>query len=86
MREVPALPWTLGRILNLRVDLLNRKGAQLCLERGAICVPPLPIVNPAGYCRDGFHANEMGYDAWADHMIAHFDYEPRTSPAVAAYL
>lgn len=86
LREVPALPWPLGSILNMRAGLLNRKGAQLCLERGAICVPPLPNTDPAGYCRDGFHANEAGYDAWADHMIAHMDMEPRSSPAVAELL
>ena len=86
MSGVPALPTILGRVLNLRVKLLNRKGAQLCVERGAICVPPLPSVNPDGFCRDGFHANEAGYDAWADHMIAHFDYTPRTSPAAKPFL
>ena len=86
MSGVPALPTILGRVLNLRVKLLNRKGAQLCVERGAICVPPLPTVNPDGFCRDGFHANEAGYDAWADHMIAHFDYTPRTSPAAKPFL
>ena len=86
VRHAPALPEPLGSILNLRVKLLNRKGAQLCLERGAVCVPPLPVVDPAGYCRDGFHANEAGYNAWADHMIAHLDRQPRTSPAVAEFL
>jgi lysophospholipase L1-like esterase len=86
VRCAPALPEPLGSIMNLRVRLLNRKGAQLCLERGAVCVPPMPVVDPAGYCRDGFHANESGYDAWADHMIAHLDYEPRTSPAVWEFL
>ncbi|NKB50897.1 MAG: SGNH/GDSL hydrolase family protein [Rhizobiaceae bacterium] len=86
MRKVPALPSALGYILNLRAGLLNRKGAQLCVERGAVCVPPLQDVRPEGYCRDGFHASELGYDAWADHMIEHFDYEPRTSPAAAPFI
>jgi lysophospholipase L1-like esterase len=86
MRNVPALPKVLGHILNLRVQLLNRKGAQLCVERGAVCVPPLPNVQAEGYCRDGFHANEAGYDAWADHMIAYFDHTPRSSPAAKPFL
>ena len=86
MRHVPALPLSLGKILNLRVLLLNRKGAQLCVERGAVCVPPLPNVQPEGYCRDGFHANEAGYDAWADHMIDHFDHTPRSTPAAAPFI
>lgn len=86
MRKVPALPATLGFILNLRVRLLNRKGAQLCVERGAICIPPLPIVRPEGYCRDGFHASELGYDAWADHLIDHFDHTPRSTPAAAPFI
>ena len=86
MGGVPALPSLLGFVINLRVKLLNRKGAQLCVERGAVCVPPLPVTNPEGFCRDGFHANEAGYDAWADHMIEHFDFTPRTSPAAQPFL
>ena len=82
-RRAPALPEPLGSVLNLRVGLLNRKGAQLCVERGAICIPPLPIVEASGYCEDGFHANERGYDVWSDHLLDHLDCEPRTSPAVA---
>ncbi len=86
MRKVPALPKSLGAVLNLRVQLLNRKGAQLCVERGAICVPPLPNVQPEGYCRDGFHASELGYDAWADHLIEHFEHTPRSTPAAAPFI
>jgi lysophospholipase L1-like esterase len=80
MGQVPA------SILNMRVALLNHKGAQLCLERGAVCVTPLQNVDAAGYCRDGFHANELGYESWAEHMIDHFEFEPRTAPAVAELL
>ncbi|MFD0915270.1 SGNH/GDSL hydrolase family protein [Pseudahrensia aquimaris] len=69
----PALPHPLATILNWRKQVLNRIGAKLCLERGAVCVPPLPDVTAAGFCLDGFHANAGGYDAWADHMIAHMD-------------
>ena len=86
MRNVPALPWLLGMVLDLRVALLNPKGAQLCVERGAVCVPPLPNAGASGFCRDGFHANESGYDAWADHLIAHFDFDPRTTPAARPYV
>ncbi len=86
VREVPSLPQPLASIINLRVALLNRKGAQLCLERGAVCVPPLQETRAEGYCSDGFHANETGYTVWADHILAHFDDEPRTSPAVKEFL
>lgn len=84
VRHAPALPEPLGSIMNLRVKLLNRKGAQLCLERGAVCVPPMPDARAEGYCRDGFHANEQGYEIWADHILAHFEFEPCTSPAVTS--
>ncbi len=86
MRDSPVLPEPMASIMMLRVALFNRMGAQLCLERGAICVPPLPIEEPAGYCKDGFHANDLGYDIWSDHMLKYFDYEPRTSPAVQEYI
>ena len=86
VRTAPLLPDPLGWIMNLRVALFNRKGAQLCVERGAICIPPLPITDPAGYCKDGFHANELGYDYWSDHLLEHIDCEPRTSPAVKQFL
>ena len=86
VRQSPILPEPLATIMNLRVNLLNRKGAQLCVERGAICVPPLPITEPAGYCKDGFHANEIGYDIWSDHFLKFWDCEPRTSPAVKDFL
>ena len=86
VRQAPLLPYVLGTIMNLRVKLLNRKGAQLCVERGVVCVPPMPVTLAEGYCEDGFHANETGYDAWADHMLAHFDHEPRTSPAVVSII
>lgn len=81
--EVPALPQPLAMIMNWRRILFNRKGAQLCLERGVVAIPPLPDTQPEGYCEDGFHANSAGYDAWASHMIDYLDYTPKTSPAVA---
>ncbi len=86
LSQAPALPQPLAWIMNLRKDLINRKGAQLCIERGAICIPPLSNAAPGGYCRDGFHANETGYDIWSDHMLEHFHFTPRESPAVKEYI
>ena len=28
----------------------------------------LPIVDPSGFSTDGFHASEIGYHAWAEHL------------------
>ena len=82
----PALPRLLSYVMNLRVGLFNRKGAQLCVERGVVCVPPLPIAEPSGYCRDGFHANTHGYDVWSDHMLKYVDETPRSTPAAQPYI
>ncbi len=82
MRTVPALPEPLASIMNLRRILFNRKGAQLCLERGVVAVPPLGNIRADGFCPDGFHAGEAGYEAWAEHMLAHFDETPRSTLAV----
>jgi lysophospholipase L1-like esterase len=69
MTLVPALPKTLGRLLEIRAALINRMGEQLCRERGAIPATRLPILDPkAGFASDGFHASEAGYRAWAEHM------------------
>lgn len=73
MSKTPALPKLLATTLNWRRELLNKKGAQLCDERGAVAIPPLPVVDAAGFCRDGFHANEDGYEAWAAHLLEHVD-------------
>jgi len=86
MRDVPALPQPLATIMNMRRALINRKGAQLCIERGAVCVPPLEIPDQKGFCEDGFHANMDGYDFWADHILEYWDHEPRTSPAVQEFV
>lgn len=80
--KVPAIPQPLAGIMNLRRALINRKGAQLCVERGAVCIPPLEIDDTRGFCEDGFHANGEGYAYWADHIMNYWNYEPRTSPAV----
>ena len=81
----PALPQPLATMLNWRRLLLNRMGAQLCVERGAVVVPPLQGATAEGFCRDGFHANESGYRAWAEHMLDHIDETPRSSPAALPY-
>ncbi|MEL6968132.1 MAG: SGNH/GDSL hydrolase family protein [Pseudomonadota bacterium] len=86
MERVPMLPRSLARVLNLRRALLNRKGAQLCVERGVVCIPPLPITEANGFCRDGFHANEDGYTAWAQHVFDHLDHTPRSTPAAAPFI
>jgi lysophospholipase L1-like esterase len=85
-RSVPALPEPLATIMNWRRALINRKGAQLCVERGAVAVPPLPDVTADGFCVDGFHANEQGYDVWAEHILNHFEHTPRSTPAAAPFI
>jgi lysophospholipase L1-like esterase len=69
MRQVPALPELLARILEIRAGVINRTGEELCRERGALAVTRLPVEDPAsGFSRDGFHASEAGYEAWAAHL------------------
>lgn len=68
--RVPALPPMLGRILEIRAGVMNRLGARLCSERGAVAATRLPILDPrAGFSSDGFHASEAGYQAWAEHLM-----------------
>lgn len=64
------MPPLLGKILEIRAGEMNRMGKRLCLERGAVPAPRLPITNPeAGFASDGFHASEAGYRAWAEHLV-----------------
>lgn len=65
MTTVPTLPRLLGTVLQLRAELFNRLGRQLCRERHAIVAPPLDSTNPAGFSLDGFHASPAGYHYWA---------------------
>ena len=65
-RRIPHLPEPLATIMWLRRNLINAKGRQLCHERGAVAVRPIPDVMPAGFAIDGFHASEDGYAAWAE--------------------
>lgn len=68
--KVPAMPPMLGKILEVRAQAINRMGERLCNERGAITATRLPITDPqAGFSRDGFHASEAGYGAWAEHLL-----------------
>jgi len=70
MTRMPALPPLLGKVLEIRADIVNRVGTRLCMERGAVPAQRLPILDPAaGFSTDGFHASEAGYDAWAEHLL-----------------
>ncbi|MEL6505452.1 MAG: SGNH/GDSL hydrolase family protein [Pseudomonadota bacterium] len=86
VRDTPMLPKMLGTIMNWRVQIFNRKGAQLCVERGAVAVPPLDSTNAWGYCRDGFHANKYGFSYWTDHMLDHIHHTPTSTPAARPHL
>ena len=68
--RVPALPPLLGKILEIRAGAINELGERLCFERGAVPATRLadPRSRPA-FPRDGFHASEAGYRAWAEHML-----------------
>ncbi len=44
MTRVPALPQKLAEIANLRRVIINERGTQLCVERGAVPVTPLSII------------------------------------------
>ncbi|MGJ8571098.1 MAG: SGNH/GDSL hydrolase family protein [Hoeflea sp.] len=68
MSDVPALPPSLGFILGLRVQIINAMGKQLCRERNATAIDPLPVEGPGGFAIDGFHANALGYKHWAQHI------------------
>ena len=73
-RDVPGLPAPLAQIMRLRRDLFNAKAQELCFERDCTSVRPIPDVMPAGFCIDGFHASEEGYEHWArtvgDYILA----------------
>lgn len=85
MRRVPALPRLLGRILEVRATLINRMGARLCLERGAVPASRLPILDTeAGFSGDGFHASAAGYRAWAEHLLEWILAEPEEAQRIVA--
>lgn len=68
--RVPALPPLLGRILEIRAGAINAIGERLCRERGAIAAERLPVLDASGFASDGFHGSELGYRAWAEHVVA----------------
>jgi lysophospholipase L1-like esterase len=68
MPDVPALPASLAFILGLRAQIINGMGVQLCRERNATAMAPLPVEGPEGFAIDGFHANALGYRHWAQHI------------------
>lgn len=80
MPDVPALPSSLGFILGLRAQIINAMGAQLCRERNATALDPLPVGGPEGFAIDGFHANALGYKHWAQH-IARFIQDETPAPS-----
>ena len=80
MPDVPALPASLGFILGLRAQIINSMGAQLCRERNATALEPLPVGGPEGFAIDGFHANALGYEHWAQH-IARFIQDEAPAPS-----
>jgi lysophospholipase L1-like esterase len=71
MRDVPALPAPLNRILSIRSRLIDDMGRVLCHERGALAPEPewRPVVE--NFSADGFHASEAGYHEWAKNMAAY---------------
>ena len=80
MTDVPALPGSLAFILAMRVRIINTVGAQLCQERYATALDPLPVDGPEGFAVDGFHANALGYRHWAEHVAKFIrDEEPASS-------
>lgn len=68
MRQCPALPTTLGRILAARADLINAMGARMCHERQATVTGPVPPQPANSFARDGFHPNGEGYRSWGQHF------------------
>lgn len=71
MKDVPALPTPLNRILGVRSRLIDDIGRVLCGERGALA--PEPEWRPVreNFSSDGFHASEAGYLEWAGNLAAY---------------
>ncbi|PTW62126.1 lysophospholipase L1-like esterase [Breoghania corrubedonensis] len=71
MDRVPALPPTLGRILERRAALINMIGNTLCAERGATAIPRMLDFGPDAFCEDGFHPSAAGMADWGEHVVDH---------------
>lgn len=82
MRQCPALPTTLGRILAARAELINAMGARMCRERGAIVTGPVPPQSIDAFARDGFHPNGEGYRVWGRHFARWIAAPPGGTDAV----
>lgn len=67
---MPSLPRVLCQVLEPRRQLVNRIGAQLCFERGAIALSVSKGISERDFCEDGVHASAAGNQLWADHMTA----------------
>ncbi|WP_306118800.1 MULTISPECIES: SGNH/GDSL hydrolase family protein [unclassified Roseitalea] len=68
MRQCPALPRQLGRVLAARAELINAMGTRMCHERGAIVTDRVPPQQHNAFARDGFHPNGEGYRIWGRHF------------------
>ena len=68
--KLPAVPRSLGWVLDLRRIVVCRIADELCVERGAHAAPFMPIRHPSGLSLDGFHASARGYRAWGNHLGA----------------
>ncbi|GIL02616.1 MAG: lipase [Alphaproteobacteria bacterium] len=68
MKDMPALPFPLNRILGVRSRLIDHVGRVLCQERGALA--PAPEWRPlaGNFSADGFHASQDGYREWAANL------------------
>lgn len=68
MKDVPALPSPLNRVLGVRSRLIDHMGRVLCHERGALAPAPEWRAIPENFSADGFHASEAGYREWAENL------------------
>ena len=66
--KLPAVPWSLGQVLNMRRAVVCRLADELCIERGAHAAPLMDITHDEGLSRDGFHASALGYRMWGGHL------------------
>jgi lysophospholipase L1-like esterase len=68
VKDMPRLPSPLRDIMELRAQLLNKRGRCLCADRGAYALPRIMHGGPECYSLDGFHANSHGYRHFANHL------------------
>ena len=66
--KLPAVPWALGQVLNMRRAVVCRLADELCIERGAHAAPLMDVTHAEGLSRDGFHASALGYRMWGRHL------------------